>query len=762
MKTALTAAALTISASLAQAESVRVYSGEHADFSRIVLVFGESIGWSAAKSPTGFEVRFDRRDISMDLGGIFEKMPKDRVRNASYDPATGILDLVSDCMCEIELFEAGQRTVAIDIRTAAPAMDPGDSVGITTAGTVPFPFGVAGLSMPAPRFPLFPLPEEQSTGPIPDLSPRLAALETALLEQLERAVSQGVAEIAPGAVVPDPVAKIDLPALPENHIRSRTVYEVDLPDEEPGPACFGEDLLDVSSWASSEDPATALAMARNGLVSELDEPAPEKALDLVRTYLVFGFGAEAAAVISELGQEIENRSLYRAMAKVVDNEKLPAGSELLALTACDGPSALWALAAHEPDSVPRKINLRAVQAWFLRLPAPLRQQLGPRIVENLRAAGQDGAATTIRNAVVRASEARPPRLRLIDAGADLDGGRSKAALADLAELASDASELAPEAMTKLLNGARRRGLLDHRTMITAEAVAFENRDTPGANVLLEEIVLAWSQTGEFDAAWDAWGRLEEASAPRSSPDEIFSAMILDMVRKGAAGRVLRLTHSPDLPDMLQALSRNAVLAVAEWLAGNGFADKAQEVLAALPSDDGLDIRKTRARIALVAGEPSLALSFVAAESDPDSLTLRAEALSALGDHAAASLLFETASRPEEAAREAWLGGEAGRIAEVGSEPERAFALQFENDPGAELPPETPGADRAEQPPGPAQQAPGEAVASLPTSAIPGTVAFPEPVTLRKSRELIEASRSSREVIAGLLEEGASQPSPVAP
>ena len=86
IRVVLLAAGIALSAGLAEAESVRVLSGEHKDFSRIVLVFGNPIGWTEGKTPEGFEVRFDRTDIAPDLSRVFEKIPKDRIRDVIFTP----------------------------------------------------------------------------------------------------------------------------------------------------------------------------------------------------------------------------------------------------------------------------------------------------------------------------------------------------------------------------------------------------------------------------------------------------------------------------------------------------------------------------------------------------------------------------------------------------------------------------------------------------------------------------------------------------
>ena len=70
MKALVATVATFLSVSVSCAEPVRVLSGEHSDFSRIVLVFGRDVGWSQQKTLEGFSVAFDRSDLELELGQV--------------------------------------------------------------------------------------------------------------------------------------------------------------------------------------------------------------------------------------------------------------------------------------------------------------------------------------------------------------------------------------------------------------------------------------------------------------------------------------------------------------------------------------------------------------------------------------------------------------------------------------------------------------------------------------------------------------------
>ncbi|RYH09936.1 hypothetical protein [Tropicimonas sp. IMCC6043] len=763
MRTFLISAILALAASAGHAETVRVLSGEHETFSRIVLVFGSAIGWKESRSRDGYEIAFDRSDIALDLSRVFEKIPRTRISDIAFGTPDGVLALTVPCDCDLDIFEVGKNTIALDVRDRAPRTGVGLSSDVREP-TLAFPFGapeafetraeatgiLLGHALDKSR--------NRSSGDVATAEDavRVRDMERALLEQLGRAATQGVARIDRDAAPADfgmPDGDVS-GGESSRHIQTRTVFDSVLQPAKDssgsggaGTKCYGEEVLDLSQWLSTDDPAEAIALARVGLTSELDKPDARQVENLVRTYLAFGFGAEAKAVLTEFDVAIKERSLYLAMALIVDGLDPETEFGRSGEASCDGPTALWALAARAPGSGPDDINLTSVRSWFVRLPPALRIQLGPRLVETLLATGHSSDARAIRDAIARTTSAPSTALMMVDAQEALESGDYDTALATFSEVVADSESDAPEAMAKLLRGMRLGGRVSAETILDAEALAFEPGGTPAGQSLFEEIVLSWAAAGDFDSSWRNWDELTRQSPGRKSPDSVFSGMFLEMIRQGADGKILRILNSDHSEPLTESLNRETRLALAEWLLDAGQPVRARDILASLGSDNALAVRRLRARLALELGQPAFALSHIAAEDDPQSLSLRGEALSALGDHAAAADLFARAGQSEDSAREAWLLGDVEVVSAFGRPEDGAFlrligALPATGDAASDDTAD--GQQLLSGVPGPVQESSATGVS--------GVVGAPlgDALTLDSSRNLIEASRTARAAILNLL------------
>lgn len=705
MRPVLLAATLAFAASLSNAEAVRVRSGEHADFSRLVLDFEQPTGWSQSQTEGSFEIRFDRTGVELDLDRVFDKIPKDRIRNVNFDRDRGVLVLSVGCDCVIDMFPARKHSVAIDVRARREG-DPEPRPLPKTPEVVAFPFGrpgeeteqsdlsIRGVSpgtMPRGG----PLAAIRRDRAMPGLQERLDEFERQLVNQLGRAASQGIAEIsADQEAVPARVATTTVASpRPSQHIRARTIYddpELAAPEsdiaEAGHPRCFDEGRLDVASWLDGSPASTAIARARRNLVAEFNDSNPKSVQEMAQTYIALGFGAEAGAVLAELGTDVADSELLMAMAGIVDGGRVVEGSVLDQTTGCDGPAALWAFAGHRPESIPKEVNAEAVQTWFLRLPDSLRRQLGPAILENFLAMERPDAAATIREALKRMSQPQAPEMKLVEAKILAEEGEIDVAIGAFRETAKDAVIASPAAMREMLRHLRKQGTLSRDDTLTAEALAFEHRGTDIGDGLLAEVARSWSHLGEFGPVWRLWDELAASSDGGHLPEPLMSALVQDLLDHGQDGEILEFVYSSRYREGRGRLSREINLALATWLIGIGDAEAAGKAVHSYRAEYSLEIRKIRARIALLENEPALALSFLAAEVDPGSLTIKAEALSMLGNHLEAAEAFEMASMPEAAEHEAWLHRSHDREPEQVRDPQGPVAGIEETDvPGKATP-----------------------------------------------------------------------------
>lgn len=236
----------------AVAETVRVRSGDHDGFTRLVIQFDEAEDWVFGRVDGGFEFRPGRDDITYALDGIYQRIGRNRIADVR-DLGDGRLFLAVDCACHGVVDELADGRVVLDM-VRGPARDPGTGADARLADFEPaapiqpesppadqqvreeifprrIPLVITGRDavppiLPVIRLPLAPpgeapradapatpapdaesppaLPEDSPDAPVepeiadpvpapaPDVHARVAQTQAALLEQIARAAAQGL------------------------------------------------------------------------------------------------------------------------------------------------------------------------------------------------------------------------------------------------------------------------------------------------------------------------------------------------------------------------------------------------------------------------------------------------------------------------------------------------------------------------------------------------------------------------------------------
>ncbi|MCX7890623.1 MAG: hypothetical protein N2422_13015, partial [Rhodobacteraceae bacterium] len=623
---------------------------------------------------------------------------------------------------------------------------------------------------PAPPPAASPPPPAASPPPLP----AGAGLEQDLLYQLGRAASQGLVDAelpaapAGAARAPEDPA---VPAAPETDagatpplsagagraIRATTVFDRDLaPPEAPadqtpeGDPCTPTGALDVPAWGDDRPATTQLAEARAALVGEFDRPDPAAVLAYARLLVFLGFGAEARQVLDAFDAGGEEADTLRALARAVDGTDGPAPGLLRGQAACEGPAALWALLDPVPPGPGEPVAHGAAIRAFSALPGHLRRAVGPRLTEVFLARGESDAARAVQDAIDRALTAEDGPAALDDATFAALSGDDGRALALLAEIARENGEDAPEAVARGLELRLERGLpVPPDEAATAAAFAWEYRATPVGPRLAAAAIAATAAAGDPGAAFDllaewraalpeglrraAEERILDEIAGLEDPDAFLTAWFAHQdaiaaadpsagLRRKLSGRLV----GAGLPGAAAALLDTAPEATAEW-------------------------RLARARAALAVGEPDLALDLTAGLDLPGVADLRADALTATGDLAAAAgvALDAGSSRAD---RAAWRAA-AGRAGAGPEMLERSLRML-----GAAPPPPAPPPPAA--PGGPAGGPAGQSPAPGPGGAT-GQGGTTGPIG--QGRALLAASAATRESLRALLAAaGAGAPPAAAP
>ena len=100
-------------------QTYRVQSGDHANFTRLVIYTADPDTWMVGRVEGGYELRTSNPEGSFDVSSAFDLIKRNRVRNL-VDRENGNLFLAVDCNCNLNAFEIPQGYV-LDIRDGAPS-----------------------------------------------------------------------------------------------------------------------------------------------------------------------------------------------------------------------------------------------------------------------------------------------------------------------------------------------------------------------------------------------------------------------------------------------------------------------------------------------------------------------------------------------------------------------------------------------------------------------------------------------------------------
>jgi len=109
---------LLLTPSLAEAETVEIISGEHSDFSRLVMQFEGSPDWTFGRTENGYLLNVNS-NVTYDVGRVFDRIPRRRISEV-VDAGNGSITVVLNCVCHGDAFELRKGRVVVDIKDGPP------------------------------------------------------------------------------------------------------------------------------------------------------------------------------------------------------------------------------------------------------------------------------------------------------------------------------------------------------------------------------------------------------------------------------------------------------------------------------------------------------------------------------------------------------------------------------------------------------------------------------------------------------------------
>jgi hypothetical protein len=656
---------LAVLAAPAMAETARVLSGEHADFTRLVVELPAAADWRVGRTAMGYGfVTIAGKQPGYELSGVWDRIPRSRLQALRADPESGALLLTLACDCHVFPFEVQPGVVVLDIRNGqAPpgsafeaALAPADAP--RPGGQAPRAGAVAAYDwLDLPR-----LPADTGSDPFHDFlggraSVSLAPLRDELLLQLSRGAAEGVVDMVlpgkPAAPEAEGMGDLSGALIRIGEIPGLVVGGPTDRDGTPDDRCFAPETVDLALWGAGRPPSGLVAEARSGLYGEFDTVSPEALHQAVRLHLYLGFGAEAAQYASLLPGDAPGPDLgpLLSLARLVDGDPDPA-SPFLPMLGCDGPAALWAALARQDLPEGAGINTDAIVRSFQMLPPHLRRHLGPRLASLLLAHHAE-AARMIRDAIERTPDVPAGTVALIDAEAHLEASRPAEAMVHAeAAVREDASGL--PGLVALVEAHFQSG-----TVLPPEVAAslLSLRDVVAEDVAQRDraLILALALSGQTDEAF--------ALAGSDHPDlaDLWRAVVLQTDDNALLAHAVRAKSEP-----APAVAPETGLAIAVRLSGLGFPEAALAWLGPVDPVSPPERRLAAAGAELALGNARGTLELLSGLTGPEAQALQASAYQQLGAYDAARRLLTLAGKTEEGLRVASWGNDWERLTSEGT------------------------------------------------------------------------------------------------
>ncbi|MCZ4352891.1 hypothetical protein O4H61_10240 [Roseovarius aestuarii] len=667
-------------ASIANAEQVRILSGAHDGYSRLVVHMPARVPWTMSGGNDEREISFTTKPFQLDTSLVFDRITGERL--SSVTPlADGVgLKIAMKCACDVDAFWLGQAMFVIDIRDPRPIENQDSEtldqerakppVPTSDGGPRSDPDEVGGAQSKATL-----LAAQHFTDQLENRSEAapyqidLGIARQSLAREIARAVSLGLVtarerpplsqNVRPGHVDESPEPNIRLVA---DAINLNAVNSAGLPDlggmnsgvqTAVGAACIETSDVAISAWGTDAQFASQIGTERRRLTDEFDRVTGDAAMDLARRYLYFGFGAEAIQVLNLVDGTMPEAKIAKAIAQIME-EGHTTSSVFSGQLECESDAALWSALSYEALPENTVVNIDAILRALSALPNHTRALLGPQLARKFTAVGQISFAKRILRVVDR--NPADPSTDQVLAGAEIDISQHEPELADAALEAVVAAntEASAEALVRRIDNRLQTGRGVSQDMADlAGAYAQEQEGTKVGHDLARVYIQATAAVGDFDSAFSEMYRLfpgMPTQQQRHVTDTVLELLAVN------ADDVTFLRYANRMKKGADAgLSPNVGNMLGRRLLDLGFTGLAEIYLR--PPTTGLDLEnrlKLRAESNLKNGAPRQALVDLLGLTGTDVNVLREMAKSQLGEHRSAQLLFLSAGESEAALQEALL------------------------------------------------------------------------------------------------------------
>lgn len=357
--------------------TLRATSGEHADFSRVIIFVDEPIEWQIGRIEGGYAFDYSGTASSFDWSDVFKYIPKGRLLEIRHNTEIGRIEFQIECVCHIDAFELRNGHVAVDFKDGAPASNSRfeDRIDTSDASVEDELEEQPPTSAPSKSF---------LTSAV---SPDLDHFRNSLMRSFANSASSGDVsinqtrsslDIVSASEGKTEVANIPLDADILAYNQQLTVRRsgVDQADHRRTiAACIqGNELKFDSQETASLD---LIQKYRSEVISPSFTASPESIFYLAKAYLALGLASEARIAAMESEEEIAKQLVQLTsvlLGEASSENRFPSGQ-----LECRTQLSVWAAVKEGSVKNSSDESLASIVDNFSQMPRYLQIELGPRL-----------------------------------------------------------------------------------------------------------------------------------------------------------------------------------------------------------------------------------------------------------------------------------------------------------------------------------------------------------------------------------------------
>lgn len=683
----------------AVAEQINVRSGAHEDFARLVLNIPVGIEWRLEPLAKGARLVLDKHNDGFDISTIFERIDRTFISAVNGDEAS--LNVEFSCQCTANVFSQGPRMIVMDVSLAGLREEkepPVRDLEFSFVGQQVLRFDdseqdVGSKESPSiQNLPTRRLDREVGSTQAIEFSPaatferipepnstELRVAQATLFEQIGAAATRGIlnptgstlnlnavtaqsqidTRIFDAAVLMQDTdeddstlggnikvtSSSDIPGVPGDQFQRATSL---------GFPCVDPDMVAIQNWGSDKGLSHELAILRGQLFGEFDRLDQDVAIRLVKTYLHYGFGAEARQILFLDKNVAKAHQVLSNIAEIMEYGHSRTSTYLEHFADCDSAIALWSILSTLDIDPSTEINSKSALLSLSGLPMHLRSFIAPELSRRFLAYGDEDASAAALRSLERAPQPLSPDANLAKANLEMVQGDIKQAQERLSGVVASNAQQSAEALIHYVDSyLDEDAQIDEEVATLVEAYAMEMRDSAIGDELQRTHVLALGKSDQFSEAFRALARVRVRNAEMS--EDALRSSVLDLLTRNASD-VEFLDHAFNQMTIApETISADARFQLAKRLVELGFYEQGETVLVSGSEySNETEVALLKAEISLALFRPFEAIAHLSGQSSEVSEVMRARAETMAGDFSEAHSIYAAIGDETNSRRTAWL------------------------------------------------------------------------------------------------------------